>query len=459
MPAKAPETIRFNAIDRYYLIPETDDLDGVYFPMTIGYGVELRQPINRAQIIKALGQINARVPQFRLGYRLDHRADCWRRVPDAELDKHFAAMVLEGDPGDLDDLISETIRTNVTPMALPLQINTHGQNFVLKIQHSFGDGRLMIKLMAHLILATFDPAAYAELPDVNIRYPLPIWRIVWNSPQQGFKTLSKWLQTFSSSVQDYRGSGETVSYTPEPIHSGSPMRFTRIPLSREIMTALNRLRKSLSPDVRISLNTLMQVLLAHRLIELGILPANQGVICTQPIDLRRYLKDQTITYAGNLAGQIRRQLPARSELDLRADCLDFQQWIDVQTQSSLALATLPSEWLLALAGKRFYKKVNRDWLIKSIKTDPRYFVFSNLGPIDSDMEPIQPFIKPGTSLAISVSLMGGPPLIVGLALLDRQGHVCVVYNPRVLDADQVTQIMQVFSLEHIESQINDAMVL
>ena len=55
----------------------------------------------------------------------------------------------------------------------------------LRSHHSFTDGNFGLKLLAHLVIASFDPDAYDRLPDTPMDYGLPIWRIAWNTPRQG----------------------------------------------------------------------------------------------------------------------------------------------------------------------------------------------------------------------------------------------------------------------------------
>jgi len=439
----SPETIHFNAVDRYYLIPESDDFDGAYFPMLVCGGVELNQPLERAQIVAAFKRINARFPAFRLAYELDTHADRWRKV--ANLDAHFEQMAQNSADMPLEIAEAEAVRANITPISCPLQATLYGEGrqLTLRIHHSFADGNFGLKLLSHLIVAAFDPDVYEHLPDLKMDYSLPIWRIAWDSPRQGLTMLWNWIRTFKSSVTDYKGTGEVVGYSPELIRNGSPVSVMRCKLPRSTMTAIGRVRREFSKPTPITLNTLIQVLIAHRLIELGILPPDRPVEYTQPIDLQRYKRDSVI-YAGNLAGQVRLKIAPR---DLHTDCTEFQSKLESDLEDGLPLSTLPSEWLLAATGRRFYKKINRDWLSSSVKTDGRFFVFSNLGILDADFKPAQPFITPQSQLALSGSLIGAPPLLVLLAILGGEGHLTFTYNPRVLSPSQIEQIASAFTPE------------
>ncbi len=454
----SPETIRFNAVDRYYLIPESDEPNSAHFPMLVCGGVELNQPLERAQLVAAFKRINARFPAFRLGYALDIHTDCWRKVSD--LEAHFEQLVQISPNTPLEVATAEAVRANIVPLSLPLQatIFGDGRQLTLRIHHSFADGSFGLKLLAHLILAACNADAYERLPDIAMDYGLPIWRIAWDTPRQGMKMLWNWIRTFKSSVTDYKGTGEIVGYSPELIRNGSPVGVARFILPRSTMTAIGRIRREFSKPTPITLNTLIQVMIAHRLIELGILPPDRPVEYTQPIDLQRYKRD-SVVHAGNLAGQVRLKIMPTT---FHADCTEFQTKLEANLQDGLPLATLPSEWLLAATGRRFYKKINRDWLTSSIKTDGRFFVFSNLGILDADFKPAQPFLAPHTQLALSGSLIGAPPLLVLLAILGGEGHLTFTYNPHVLNVGQIEQIAQAFSAEWLEQQLetanNDAMV-
>ena len=445
----SPDTIRFNAVDRYYLIPETADLDGSYFPMLVCGGVELSQPLERAQVVEGFKRMHARFPAFRLGYQLDYRVDRWRKVPTSELDAHFEQLVQSGPEMSIENAVAEAVRANIMPLSCPIQATIYGNRLTLRSHHSFTDGNFGLKLLAHLIVAAFDPDAYDRLPDISMQYGLPIWRIAWDTPRQGLTMLWNWIRTFKSSVTDYKGTGEIVGYSPELIRNGSPVSVMRCILPRSTMTAIGRVRRELSKETPITLNTLFQVIIAHRLIELDILPSDQLVEYTQPIDLQHYKRDSVI-YAGNLAGQVRLKIMPR---DLRTDSIEFQTKLEANLDSGLPLATLPSEWLLAATGRRFYKKINRDWLASSIRTDARFFVFSNLGILDSDFKLALPFITSQTQLALSGSLIGAPPLLILLGILGGEGHLTLTYNPRVLAPAQIEQIAGAFSPQWLEQQL------
>src|SRR4051812_12882437 len=105
-----PDVIRFNAIDRYYVIPETEDDSGPYFPMALVIGIDLREALTPDQIVTALQAVNEKYPQFRLGYTLDYQHERWRKVAAADLSAHFAAMVHTDSAGDHDALVSEALR-------------------------------------------------------------------------------------------------------------------------------------------------------------------------------------------------------------------------------------------------------------------------------------------------------------------------------------------------------------
>ena len=113
---------------------------------------------------------------------------------------------------------------------------------------------------------------------------------------------------------------------------------------------------------------------------------------------------------------------ARPFPDLRADCLDFQTKLEADLESGLPLATLPSEWLLAHFGRRFYRKINRDWLTCSIRTDGRFFVFSNLGIIDSDFKPALPYHRAGVATHALRLADRRAALFVLFSVLGGEGH-------------------------------------
>src|SRR5258707_12275697 len=88
-----PQSIRFNDIDRNYLIPETDYPDGPYFPMSLVIGMTLTKTLSASDVVKGLKRVNAKYPQFRLGYTLDYKHDRWLKLGAEVLDQHWTPLV------------------------------------------------------------------------------------------------------------------------------------------------------------------------------------------------------------------------------------------------------------------------------------------------------------------------------------------------------------------------------
>ncbi len=116
-----PQSIRFNDIDRNYLIPETDDPDGPYFPMSLVIGMTLIKPLLTSDVVKGLKRVNAKYPQFRLGYKLDYKHDRWLKLVAGALDQHWTTLVNEHQrAADVATLLSEQLPENISPLSQPL---------------------------------------------------------------------------------------------------------------------------------------------------------------------------------------------------------------------------------------------------------------------------------------------------------------------------------------------------
>src|SRR5258708_559080 len=112
--SKMPQIIHFNAFDRYYLIPETDDPDGQYFPMSLVVGLTLKKPLMASEVVRGLARVNTKYPQFRLGYQLDYKSDRWVRIEDIALDQHLMNLVHEQNRKvDLSELLSQRLPENI----------------------------------------------------------------------------------------------------------------------------------------------------------------------------------------------------------------------------------------------------------------------------------------------------------------------------------------------------------
>jgi hypothetical protein len=230
----------------------------------------------------------------------------------------------------------------------------------------------------------------------------------------------------------------------KPNVSGAEMFVRFRTVSASAIARWDTLRQSISgPGEKISLNTLLQVLIATRLHELGVL--TEPAVYTTLVDVNRYLPGPPTFNPGNLVGQVR--ATGKLPITLREECELIQAQIKTQLKRAGALATLPAEWLLALAGRRTYKRVYRDWLLASINTDPRLFVLSNLGSLDGDYADLAPYLDLEQGVYAASPLMGGPPLLLIFSTIAGQGHLSITYNPQVLSDAQIDSLLTLFEGE------------
>jgi hypothetical protein len=447
-----PQRIGFNALDRMYLVPETDDIHGAHFPMSVSIVVTLRHTPSPADVVEAVGRLERKFPQFRLGYTLDYERNCWRRVPDKQLDDHFTSLVHVPPSLDLEAFLSSIVRTNNSPLSLPVMILLHGDDLIIKIHHSFGDGKFMFKLMSYLVRALCDPEGLERLPDLPQHFDLPIRHIFARAPRQALNVLVEFLRGLTTYVSEYQRdmASPTEDKKLKPNVSGAEMIVRLKTIQPESIARLDKLRTSLSnAGVKISLNSLLQVLIASRLNDLGVLTGPP--IYTTLVDLNRYVPGPLMFYPGNLVGQVR--ATGKLPIKLQEECEAIQAQIRQQLDRCGALATLPGEWLLALAGRRTYKRVYRDWLLASINTDPRIFVLSNLGNLDDDYASRAPYIDLDRGVYAGSPLMGGPPLLLIFSTIAGKGNLSITYNPQVLSDVQIDSLIAIFEGEQLPEKV------
>ena len=446
-----PQSIRFNDIDRNYLIPETDDPDGPYFPMSLVIGMTLTKPLSAPDVVEGLKRVNAKYPQFRLGYTLDYRRDRWLKLGAGALDQHWTTLVNEHQrEADVATLLSEQLPKNINPLSQPLSIDIYKNTVIFKVHHSFADGRFVMLMLPYILLAALDESAFDALPTLSLGYSLPVWRVVWQTPRQGLEILVNWFKTLSAQVEEFKGPANKPNLPrAEPVKSGTPMSVSCQIINQDVMELLDKLRKDIPGPTKISLNTLVQIIIAQRLIELGLEDTTPTL--TVPLDLKRYLKQSQKLYPGNLASQIRIPLPLGEMPDFAEACRTLQLQIDDRIQRKFALVGMPGEWLLALGGRKLYRKVNRDWLIGSNSTDPRFFIISNLGKLDQELGPLMPFIDPNAPIGFGIPLMGAPPLVIALLVVEGKGHLTMTYNPSVLSQPQIEDILRALGPEWLNN--------
>ncbi|HVO43794.1 MAG TPA: hypothetical protein VMT34_14285 [Aggregatilineales bacterium] len=443
MSTTAPDSIRFNAIDRYYLVPETEDLDGTYFPMSLVGAIRMRTPLSADQLLRGLYTVNTKYPQMRLAYSLDYRQIRWRRVPDEQLDAHFRSLIHRVDtPGSLTILVAAALSSNNQPLSHPIHFELHGNVVLFKGLHSFGDGRLMARLIPYIILAAVDPGAFEALPPLPVMYSTPLWRAIMRSPARAARMYYNTLRLLPTTIREYRGSEGRPTQQPalEPIRSGSPLHVVNFTCGRETILAFSSVKSAIIGHAKVSLNTIFQVSVAYRLMQIGL--QTRPIVYTTPIDLGQYFGNSDF-YAGNLAGQSRVQTGDQEPASPIEECLALQRELDRQLRQEIPLSSFPLEWLLALAGDDAYRNTNRQWLLSGPATDPRVFIVSNIGGL-GDLERIAPYFDASQGVALCSPLMGGPPLLVIVGFLGRQLLVSIISDPRRVTDEQVEQLRLAF---------------
>jgi NRPS condensation-like uncharacterized protein len=444
MSANPPKRIPLNAIDRSYLLPESDSAGSAFFPMCIVATGSFNIEPERAPVVDALRRVDAKYPQFRLAYRLDLAQLQWMRLAEADLSQHFDSLVqLSTVEGKAANCVSHIISTNNTPLEQPFTIWLHAQFIIIKMHHSFGDGKFLLKLLGLLMQAIGAPAAFAQGPALPAHYTLSTWRLIGQSPKQAAHVVGSalrwvtvgWKQTQRNTSKSQRPEGL------EPIMSGTAMQVILKTIPPPTIALLNELRRGLPTTAHISLNTLLQVLLARRLADVGLV--KPPITYSIPVDLHRYLKNPSAFYPGNLAHQIRITVSEPLD-DLPLHCATLQTEINRQLDEAHPLVNLLSEWLFQRASRRIYERLNREWLLASMDTDPRFFVLTNLGTLDGDFEPCREAIDASKGVHLIVPLMGAPSLVVGFDTLMGQGNLSITYDSRVLTADQINDILVIF---------------
>jgi hypothetical protein len=423
-----PNTIAFNGIDRSYLIPEASDAE-THFPMTVITVLELQTAPTVNDVIRALGLLVQHFPQLRLGYRLQPEKSRWIRIPNAELSDYLASCVTSAATQPIEPLISQMIAENNTPLSHPMAVVLCDKYLILRLHHSFGDGRFFFLLNRYLLTAL-------------------LWRLIWRDMRIARQVFWRWIRALSGTVDEFQQqvSDANTSQQRTPIVSGLPQCVGLRQIPPDGFELIQKIRDKLSTKKRVSLNTLLQVLVGERLAELGLLrfPTTYSI----PVDLHRYLPQPDAIYPGNLATQIRIALPDCASWIER--CYALQERIDNQLETFMPLVGMPNEWLLGFGGDKTYKAVNRDWLLKSTNTDPRFFIFTNLGSLDTILGDF------GAQIAnpqIVTPLMGGPPLVISFNTYQGQANFTITCDPRVISAEEIEIFCVLFTPEWLSHKV------
>jgi hypothetical protein len=432
-----PQTIPFNIIDRSYLISETEQENSAYFPMSIVTVVKLRSSITQGRIVVVLHALVKQYPNLRLGYRLDVANRRWVKVSSEHLTDHLSACVREiSQMKSMDDTISEVVASNNMSLTQPLNVFIAEDYLMLRMHHSFGDGKFLF-LITQYLLAELQQKPVNRLP-LSDQWRMPLWQVIWQSVGQGTQVMWQFVKSLFSYYQDYQQDTSDAGRNTErvPITTGRPMSVCFKTIASDGLVLLKEMQQGFS------LNTLLQVLIEERLHQLGLI--TRPTTFTIPVDLRRYLRDPNLHHPGNLASQVRLTIDTETSIVQRCETLQTQ--LQQQLQNKMPLASIPGEWLLALGGNKLYQSVNRDWLLKSTYNDPRFFVLTNLGNVDTVFDPVGDLLSDCFEPQLVVPLMGGPPLVFSFNEHGNQGNLAVTFDPQILSRLQVETILEAFEM-------------
>ena len=447
-----PQSIKLNAIDRTFLIPETEDIHGRHFPVSIVGAIKLKKPLEPEALVRALCELERRFPQLRLGYTLDYVRGRWQRVPEEQLGAYLASLVqVIPDSGDLAQTLSMEIRANNTPLSQPIALKIHGDDLLIKMHHSMGDGTFMSALTIFLLLALFNPPMFERLPDLPMNFGLPVWRLVGQSRDQATRVFVGWLKMIVGYFRGYQREPLPDRPKLDPIISGSEMCVALKIVSFESVALMREIKAALPGDTQIALNTLLQVLTAERLIEMGLVTAPP--VYTMPIDLHRYLRRASDFHPGNLIGQLKIKTTKRPTFDLIAECAEIQTRMNRDLETGAPLFIVPMAWLFALAGRKTNDRYNREEMLAAINTDPRFFVMSNFGNLNLRAKQFAVALDLSHGIFAAFPLMGGPHLVMVFHIMANQGNLTMMYDPRVLSAAQVDDVAALFNIDWLTARL------
>jgi hypothetical protein len=449
-PTDKPEKIPLNIVDRQFLIPETDDDYGAYLPMATGSIFQTDRLYTTDEVRQTLIRINDSLPQLRIGYKLNLAPPYWVRVEEDMLEQHFDRMVETHELSTtINEYITQNMRTNIDPISEPLRVVLFENYICIQCSHVFGDGRFLIRLTSVFLHALYHPDDdLAKTIPFEQNYHFPMGKVVFANPRQSWlvarqlipRTLQKVyryaIKTTGFNANHSTPNGNTPEpgeITRDPIRSGSAMGFAPYQISPAEMQELHTIRKNLLPGKSISITNFLQMHFALRMVELGY--TQWPIEFTITLDLSRYLNNPQEFYPGNRMSSFSLLLDEDKVPDVYNT---LQERSDQLLRSAYALADIPGNWMLAAMGDKAYKQANRQWWVNSAHTESRFFHFVNLGILDpyfpTTLEKLPSDIK------MYISLMGGPPLLIGFYTVKNHGTLTFVYDPQVLSLDDIEAI-------------------
>lgn len=434
-----PETIPLNVIDRVFLVPETEDIHGTYFPTSFARMAHLYQMIDRERLVDALMRLDERFPQLRIGYRLNMDKLRLERHPDAGKRQYYESLVTHYKADEpYEEVIAKMMSTNTEPLGTPVNIFYQGDYIYVKATHVIGDARFDAMFMVHLMIAYIDPEKFETFPELDPNFYISIWNVIWRNPIIGVSVMASFIITALQKIFRYRSETKQSPKKSEfetlaPMVSHSPVGFHTAAFSKETVDQLNTLRKQLIPDKKVSLNNIMNVEIALRLQEMEYL--GQTVCYTIPVDLRRYIPKDTQFYPNNLASQIRVTI---KDTDVASICEKLQQGTTRAYRRFEPLSGMPAEWVLNWLPRHLYDRLHRNWMLNPVRNPERFFVLSNIGRMEDYYAPIEEHVNPRQHGAL-VPL--DTPVIIAFATSNGIGLLSSSFDPRIISQKDIAKLL------------------
>ncbi|MEO1288156.1 MAG: hypothetical protein AAFV93_10340 [Chloroflexota bacterium] len=439
-----PETIPLNCIDRVFLIPETEDIHGSYFPVTIGRLTHFKSPITKQQLLDALVRLDDHFPQLRLRYRINVETLKFEKIPDSDRLSYFESLIeeVEGD-AEPDDVMADLISYNTMPLGSLYNFRFRNNEFYLKIHHVAGDGRLLESFQQAMMYAIFMPEKLDSLPYADKKFWIPIQKVIWNNPLMGIAVLARfaWMigtRFFKLVVARITGGSAQQNANKKAddsnaITSHTAMGFATAVIEPENFKRLKKLRRQVVEGEKVSLNNILNVELALRLQKMGYL--GQRVTYTIPVDLRRYMPKDANFYPSNLSSAIR---VTTNSNDPAKVCQQITAETTRAFYSFEPLIGMPWEWLTGLLPRAMYDRMHRNHRMTA-KPDPeRFFILSNVGALDRVHGDFNPYIEPlqyGTLAATDT------PILIIFGSMHGYGIWTASFNPKIISKEEVQQLM------------------
>lgn len=430
------QTFPLNALDLNFLL--SSDGKSLDLPNSVIFACATQRMLEKDELVDALVELANIYPELRLACTLDYKNLCWVEI-DQDYHSFFSQLVSIAQNNSVSERLSTLSRKS--EYLFPFEITVTPTHFFLRQNHVFGDGNFAL----HLIELLF--SVY-----VNGSDSLPALKI---APPISEEFMAKYqLDQCAQFIDPNKNQAHFHVQFPQikPAKAITNQIVKTTIFDEKQLKLLEAIREKLSGKDKISINTLLNVLLsyffAHEKMQ------NQKTYLSIPTHLSPYYLSDIYPYNFITNIDVYIDTP-QSSSELRKITQAAQASISqIQKDGSLLNKVIASIKEYQRSPQTMLHQMQQNYLRWFEKIEQTY-VLSNLGIIDAILPITLEKIILNSELFVSAPCIGAQPLTVFVVRVKRQLNLTWVMDTSRVSHRMYSSIIDQFSIPNLEKLLGE----